>query len=176
MTVVLWEIVKVIEAYEFYFNKYSSANQWIGLLSLFILVYCISCWLRRIARRQNSSWVKFNDLTTDEYAAMSYIVPLFIQPVFSFTYCVVASGSYSWLGRSETTLIVQLGSLYVLLLIVIRKADFLLLIFLSKIPVRHSTVVPGRILHMLAVANMALLRLKQIFVRYVSHEIRWVQL
>eukprot|EP01036_Dinobryon_divergens_P034723 gene34723-biopygen27455 len=36
----------------------------------------------------------------------------------------------------------------------------------------YNAVVPGRILHMLAVTNMNLLRLKQIFVRYVSHEIR----
>ena len=33
---------------------------------------------------------------------------------------------------------------------------------------------PGRILQILAVANTNLLRLKQIFVRYVSHEIRSV--
>eukprot|EP01036_Dinobryon_divergens_P061796 gene61796-biopygen28281 len=39
-----------------------------------------------------------------------------------------------------------------------------------KIPI--SAVVPGRILHMFAVTKTNLLRLKQIFVRYVSHEIR----
>eukprot|EP01035_Chromulina_nebulosa_P069335 gene69335-biopygen23142 len=33
-------------------------------------------------------------------------------------------------------------------------------------------IFPGRILHQLAVTNMNLLRLKQIFVRFVSHEIR----
>eukprot|EP01035_Chromulina_nebulosa_P069348 gene69348-biopygen25639 len=33
-------------------------------------------------------------------------------------------------------------------------------------------LVPGRILHMFAVTKSNLLRLKQIFVRYVSHEIR----
>ena len=34
-------------------------------------------------------------------------------------------------------------------------------------------VVPGRITRMLAITHMNLLRLKQIFVRYVSHEIRF---
>ena len=130
----LWEIVNIIEALQFYFNTYNSANQWMGFLSLLVLFYCVISWLRSIARRQNSWCIKLSDLTTDEYAAMSYIVPLFIQPIFSFTYCVVASGSASWLLRSGTTLTVQLGSLYVLLLIVIRKAYFLLLIFLCHAP------------------------------------------
>eukprot|EP00597_Dinobryon_sp_UTEXLB2267_P014484 CAMPEP_0170111490 /NCGR_PEP_ID=MMETSP0020_2-20130122/8505_1 /TAXON_ID=98059 /ORGANISM="Dinobryon sp., Strain UTEXLB2267" /LENGTH=454 /DNA_ID=CAMNT_0010337027 /DNA_START=701 /DNA_END=2062 /DNA_ORIENTATION=- len=34
------------------------------------------------------------------------------------------------------------------------------------------TIIPGRIIRMLAVTNMKLLELKQVFVRYVSHEIR----
>ena len=35
------------------------------------------------------------------------------------------------------------------------------------------TVVPGRILDMIAITSANLLRMKQIFVRYVSHEIRY---
>ena len=122
----LWEIVNIIEAYGFYFNTTSSAGAWIGFVSLLLLVYCVYCWLKSIVKRQNSSYIQLSDLTTDEYAAMSYIVPLIIQPAAVYAYCIIANGSYSWLKRDDTTFVVQLGTLYALLLIVIRKSTSLL--------------------------------------------------
>ena len=38
-----------------------------------------------------------------------------------------------------------------------------------------SIVVPGRMLHIIAVTSRNLLKLKQIFVRFASHEIRFVR-
>ena len=176
-TVVLWEIANIIDAYGFYFNSANSASAWVGFVSLLVLVYCVCCWLKSIANRQNSSYIRFSDLTTDEYAAMSYIIPLIIQPVTFYTYCHVTRGSFSWTNRNDTTCVVQLGTLYFLLLMVVGKTTTLEYFNWLYINTDYSTymmwiVVPGRILHMLAVTNMALLRLKQIFVRYVSHEIR----
>jgi hypothetical protein len=176
-TVVLWEIVNIIDAYGFYFNSANSASAWIGFVSLLILVYCVCCWLKSIAKRQNSSFIRFNDLTTDEYAAMSYIIPLIIQPMAFYTYCQVTHSSFSWATRNDTTFVVQLGTWYFQLLMVVGKTTHHFT-WLCTLPIVlyyiHFMwiVVPGRILHMLAVTNMALLRLKQIFVRYVSHEIR----
>ena len=40
----------------------------------------------------------------------------------------------------------------------------------------QTLVVPGRILHIISAMNSNLLRLKQIFVRYMSHEIRYKKL
>ena len=118
----LWEIVNIIEAYGFYFNTTSSAGAWIGFVSLLLLVYCVYCWLKSIAKRQNSSYIRLRDLTTDEYAAMSYIVPLIIQPSAIYAYCNITHGSYSWAIRTDTTFVVQLGTLYALLVMVVGKA------------------------------------------------------
>eukprot|EP01036_Dinobryon_divergens_P027092 gene27092-35807_t len=124
-TVVLWEIANIIDAYGFYFHFVNSASAWVGFVSLLVLVYCVCCWLKSIAKRQNSSYIRFNDLTTDEYAAMSYIIPLIIQPVTFYTYCNVIRGSFSWANRNDTTFVVHLGTLYFLLLMVVGKTTTL---------------------------------------------------
>ena len=121
LTVVLWEIANIIDAYGFYFNSVNSASAWVGFVSLLLLVYCVCCWLKSIAKRQNSSYIRFNDLTTDEYAVISYIIPLIIQPVTFYTYCNVTRGSFSWANRNDTTLVVQLGTVYFLMLTVVGK-------------------------------------------------------
>jgi hypothetical protein len=139
------------------------------------VVYWISRWTKKVALKQNASFIQFDRLTTEEYATLSYVVPLIISPVVRLVY-YFSSGDISWQHRTENGLVVQLAIVYALHMALIRKfisqSIGVVYFYRIRIDLAARIVVPGRVLHMLAVTKMNLLRLKQIFVRYVSHEIR----
>ena len=128
-------------------------------------------WYRSIAIKQNSSFVHFNKLDVQEYVAISYVIPVLLQG-FVFFFWNIFTNDLTWKTHSETTLIVHWATNFFLFLAIISKISISYLLY-TELNNGPRLVVPGRILQILAVANTNLLRLKQIFVRYVSHEIRF---
>ena len=176
VTTTLWLCSNVVVSYSTYFD-----SELVGVLcnyfQVFLLltfVYCLTRWFMSIAKRQNTSFVQFRMLTTDEYAALSYATPIVVYGVVQNS-TFAAFNEPLWQNRSEKGLFFHLVITYILHMTLIRKLPIHTVHFLAYTHICIyiiMTVVPGRVLHMLAVTHMNLLRLKQIFVRYVSHEIR----
>lgn len=169
-----WLASNILITYAVYFDSSS-----MGLVSIILqafliafIVYWISHWAKMVAVKQNASFLQFDRLTTDEYATLSYVVPLVISPVVQLVYCF-SSGNIYWQRRAENGLVVHIAIIYALHMALIRKFIFCVVYYYRiRIDSTAHIVVPGRVLHMLVVTKINLLRLKQIFVRYVSHEIR----
>ena len=130
-----------------------------------------------VATKQNAAFIQFDRLSSDDYATLAYILPFLIAPAGQVIY-YFCSGELSWLHRSETGLIVHMAFIYAVHMALIRKftsiigmhtCAYMCAYIICSI---YNVVVPGRILQIFAISKANLLRLKQIFVRYVSHEIR----
>ena len=170
-----WLMTNTLAAFAVYFDSSIMGNLsaiFQGVLMLFVIII-FSRWLKIIAEKQKALFIQIRQLTTDEYAAMSYVIPLIISPAAQLLYSF-SSRELSWQKRSETGLLVHLAIIYLLHMALIRKfVSFTYLTNAIKFLISYHAVVPGRILQMFAVTKANLLRLKQIFVRYVSHEIRY---
>ena len=164
----------MLTTYSFYFN--SSFLQLFGSVIQYsccgILAYFFYRWMRIIAIRQNVLFVRFDRLTVNEYVTVSYVAPVIMQWVMNVIWSFSVKET-SWQSRSERTMLYHMATAQLLHVFLISEKisssfathDIIFLYFCGL-------VFPGRILHQLAVTNMNLLRLKQIFVRFVSHEIR----
>ena len=168
---------RVVDTYTVYFrNSYSVSLTILYGIYMISGMYCIYRWLSIIATRQKARFIQFNRLTIDEYVSISYILPYLAQ---SATYIWnLSTGKRFWRDRNEGSLIFQMCLVYLFYLIIIRKFHGLsfhpMLIGYHLLLSCHSVVVPGRMLHIIAVTSRNLLKMKQIFVRFASHEIRFV--
>ena len=114
-----WLMTNTLAAYAVYFDNnimgvLSAVFQ--GVLIIFVILI-FSRWFRTIAEKQKALFVQ---LTTDEYAAMSYVIPLIISPTAQLLY-TFSSRELSWQKRSETGLLVHLAIIYLLHMALIRK-------------------------------------------------------
>ena len=73
-----------------------------------------------IARKQNVWFIRFDQLTTDEYAALSYVVPILMSSIATFGYSL-SSGEVSWQSRSQTGLVYHIAVIYSVHMTLIRK-------------------------------------------------------
>jgi len=113
--VICWLASNTFLAYAVYFE--SSIISIVGVVFQIIVVLVIAygCyfWARIVAVKQDSSFFRFNGLTTDEYASLSYVLPAFIATVGRVVFAVSFSDS-SWQRRSETGLLVDFAFTYAL--------------------------------------------------------------
>jgi len=113
------------------------------MLSTFVMWYRISS--QRNRERHIDSW------SMDEYTCIAYFVPTLVVGILT-PLCSITNNDYTWPNRNEPTL-VFLMSLHFCFVVAV-------------------TMIPGRIIRLLAMSKINSLSLKQVFVRYVSHEIR----
>lgn len=117
-----WLMTNTLAAYAVYFDNSTMGNLssiFQGVLMLFVLLI-FSRWVKIIAEKQKALFIQLGQLTTDEYAAMSYVIPLIISPAAQLLYSF-SSKELSWQKRSETGLLVHLAIIYVLHMALIRK-------------------------------------------------------
>ena len=128
-------------------------------------IYCIFRWLSVIAVRQNARFFQFSQLTIVRPS-----VPFSVRYTSLELRC-----ERIYLAESQCG-IFQMCLLYLFYLIVIRNfhCQYLHLNITCYYSYRPFTVVPGRMLHIIAVTSRNFLKLKQLFVRFPSHEIRLV--
>ena len=119
---VFWFIGNVLITYTVYFDSSS-----IGIVTtifhasiMVFMVFWFSRWMKTIAVKQNVSFIQFDRLTTDEYAVLSYILPLIISAIAQLLYSLI-SGEISWQNRSQTGLIVHMAIVHTLHMSLIRK-------------------------------------------------------
>ena len=117
-----WLISNTLAAFAVYFDTnimgvLSAILQ--GVLMLFALLV-FSRWLKIIAEKQKASFIQIGQLTTDEYAAMSYVLPLIMSPAAQLLYSF-STRELSWQDRSEKGLLVHLAIIYLLHMALIRK-------------------------------------------------------
>ena len=129
---------------------------------------------QKTSRNQRASFPHFDHLiNTYEFAALSHALPFICSSIINLLYAI-SSGELSSGSQSEQGLVVHIAVIYALHTTLIRKLTSSVWYFTFQFTLIHcSTVLLGRILHMFAVKKMKLLQLWQIFVLYVSHEIRW---
>ena len=182
-SLIFWLVSNILVAFTVYFN-----SSIIGILSVVFqlgllvpLFYCLFRWMKMIAAKQHAPFIRFDRLTTDEYAAFSYVAPILLSTIAVLLYGL-SSGELSWQSRSERGLLVHIAVIYTVHMTLIRKKisssieEYLswTVFKLSKYSCAwaHSPHV-RRDEDESPSIEANLLRLKQIFVRYVSHEIRY---
>ena len=69
-------------------------------------------WMKAIAVKQKLSYIRFNRLSTEEFAAFSYIIPLILSVVFQFLYPLL-TGERMWQDRSQTGVLVHMANIYI---------------------------------------------------------------
>mmetsp|Transcript_19291 Transcript_19291/g.26518 ORF Transcript_19291/g.26518 Transcript_19291/m.26518 type:complete len:335 (+) Transcript_19291:297-1301(+) len=120
-----------------------------NVVSIIILIYSLIHWFRITLKRNREHAASFS---LDEYSCIiAYFVPTILVGILTFLWTTIHN-ELTWENRSEDTLV------------------FLMMLqFFYAVAV---TIIPGRIVRLLAVSTMNSLILKQVFVRFVSHEIR----
>ena len=122
LTVMCCFVANVLAAYSVYFDSSSIATvqtifqagaMCIGVVLLFR-------WVKIIAKKQNVVFIRFDCLTTDEYATLSYVMPAVVSGIAQLMYAVI-SGELSWQSRSSTGLLVNMAITYALHSALIRK-------------------------------------------------------
>ena len=119
---VCWLVTNILIAYTVYFDS-SILGIVTTILKVGIVVFAVfwfSHWMKMIARKQNVTFIQFDRLTTDEYAALSYVLPLIVSAIGQLLYSL-CSREESWQNRSYTGLIVHMAILYALHMTLIRK-------------------------------------------------------
>ena len=112
---ILWQVANVLNSYSVYFYQ----SNVIGLLNaccqgayLVLFVYCIYRWLRTIAARQQTSVIRLDQLTVDEYVAVTYVIAIITYGVAQYI-AFAALGEQYWARRTETGLIVHMVLTYI---------------------------------------------------------------
>ena len=94
---------------------------------------CLIQWTKAIAVKQNVSCIRFDRLSTEEFAALSYIIPIFLSVVFQFIY-TLSTGEQLWQDRSQTSLLVHMTTIYIVCMALICKIfDYLCVIIAAII-------------------------------------------
>lgn len=122
VTLFLWLISNILVSYSTYFDSaiVGALTSYFQVVLLASLTYCMVRWAMAIAKRQNTSFVKFRMLTTDEYAALSYAIPIVVFGVVQGT-TFAAFKEMRWEDRSEKGLLFHLVITYILHMTLIRK-------------------------------------------------------
>ena len=117
-----WLVTNILIAYTVYYDSST-----MGVLStvfqtvlMFFVLLLFSRLMRIIAVQQNAFFVQLDQLTADEYATLSYVIPLIISPLAQLLYSF-SSGEVSWQNRSATGLLVHMAIIYILHMALIRK-------------------------------------------------------
>ena len=171
LSCVFWMFMNIVDVYSVYYNTsivpllVSSVQSVLYIL----LVASLARWVQ-LVRRQNGGRFQMNLLNVEEYTLFQYTAPTLLYPLAIVTWNIIF-GNQSWQKKSATTLIYYISVNCVVAAVIIGKGKFS---NYFKCLYSHSmnSVVPGRTARMIAELNRSLLQLKQIFVRYVSHEIR----
>jgi hypothetical protein len=122
LTVVCCFAANVLAAYSVYFDSSNIAT----MRTIFQAgAMCTTTgllfrWVQIIARKQNVLLIRFDRLTTDEFATFSYVLPPIISAIAHLTYAVT-SGELSWQSRSPTGLLVSMAIIYFFHSALIRK-------------------------------------------------------
>jgi len=121
----------------------------VALFNILLFLSTLMVWRRRmLTQRKVDGDASFN---VSEYTCMAMLVPLIVYNISTLIWSV-SNGSVIWPHRNEVTLLYYLGQAF---------------LFAAAI-----TILPGRVIRIIAISKSKSLSLKRIFVRYVSHEIR----
>eukprot|EP00597_Dinobryon_sp_UTEXLB2267_P019082 CAMPEP_0201105420 /NCGR_PEP_ID=MMETSP0812-20130820/45790_1 /ASSEMBLY_ACC=CAM_ASM_000668 /TAXON_ID=98059 /ORGANISM="Dinobryon sp., Strain UTEXLB2267" /LENGTH=1046 /DNA_ID=CAMNT_0047365263 /DNA_START=202 /DNA_END=3342 /DNA_ORIENTATION=+ len=164
-TYTLSTLLAVLGAYTTFYNRfYDQDSKILSILGVFavilvltiliILLYWEFYWFRIVAIRQKSSIISYSRLTFSEKKYFFIIIPnttLYLFRGIWFLVNIKKKGNY-WQMQSETSLIV----------------DFSVQLFC----IGMISIIIGRVIRDIVVTKENTLKLKQIFVRHVSHEIR----
>ena len=94
---------------------------------------CLIQWTKAIAVKQNVSCIRFDRLSTEEFAAFSYVIPIFFSVVFQSIY-MNCTGEWLWQDRSQTSLLVHMTTFYIVCMALICKIfDYLCVIIAAII-------------------------------------------
>ena len=171
-----WMFLNTIEVYSVYYNTsiVPFLFSFLQCALYLLLIAALSRWVQLI-RRQNGGRFQLNLLNVEEYTFIQYVIPTAIlYPVAIFVWNFIANVQF-WQTQSAATLIFYISVNCLFAAVIIGKVFVTIqheLIHYHAAPALY-VVVPGRTARMIAQLNMSLLNLKQIFVRYVSHEIRF---
>ena len=163
-----WAIGNVLATYSLFYGisflaMISTAIQLISYLTAVAVTINMASIVR-----QNIDLVDSFTSSVEEFAFFSYMIPTLI-----YAPCISI-----WNYSTNNTNLTNYSELSFLITLVIHYFCGVILIGIEIIAPSKShsnfcvLVVSGRMLRLLAVSNINLLHLKQIFVRYMSHEIR----
>lgn len=122
LSISCWIISNILTSYTIYFDIsiLGSLGTIFQVSLTFVFIYCFIHWMKMIARKQNVWFIRFDQLTTDEYAALSYLVPILMSCIANFGYSL-SSGEVSWQSRSQTGLVYHIAVIYSAHMTLIRK-------------------------------------------------------
>jgi hypothetical protein len=117
--VFFWSLVggqcnNILAAYAIYFDISAIFIVQKIFQSLFTFLFACGLikWMKVIAAKQNVSWIRFDRLSTEEFAALSYIIPLFLSAIFQWLYPLF-TGEVAWQNRSQTGVLVHMANIYI---------------------------------------------------------------
>lgn len=116
----------IFTVYTVYYDSrhISIASTVVQTILLIVVITCFSIWMRKIAEKQKARFIRFDKLTTDEYATFSYLVPMILNGMAQFVY-PFSFGELSWQNRSSGALVTHMAVIYILHMIIIRKCSSL---------------------------------------------------
>ena len=164
-----WAIADVLTIYSLFYGALflatiSNVIQLISYIAAVAVTINMALIIRNNAHRSDSS--------LDEFAFFSYMIPILIYaPSTAIWNYSTSDTNYS--NYSERSFFVTLVFHYLCGVILIGISFNSLITFIDT-PNINVLGASGRMLRLLAVSNINLLNLKQIFVRYMSHEIRQI--
>jgi len=164
----------VVVTYAFYFQWPSSVTSLalsLKFVSVVAAIVVFVFWMLKIASLQNVAIVRVDVMTIEEFTCLVYYLATILYAV-SAPIWNLCSSDWRWQSRHESSLIFYMA-VHFLYTVIITGMWTSLCVYLIKLSNITSIVIPGRIVRMLAVNNMKSLNLKQVFVRHVSHEIRY---
>ena len=152
-----------------------------GLSAFFVYIYInVYRWSCLVAKRQNKTFLDIKKLTTNESKFATAMILNLIYATFNTAWGFFFASNMELSRRNiETYMIIDVIYTLVYFTIISGKLQY---IIVHTCPLNNDysamgmIVVSGRIIRDFAVTNMHTLRLKQIFVRHVSHEIRYVDI
>ena len=167
-----WAIGNVLTMYSLFYGAsfLATISNVIQLIS-YIAAVAVTINMALIVRG-NAHRVETSTSSLEEFAFFSYMIPILIYAP-SVSLWNYSTNNTNYANYSELSFLVTLVIHYLCGVILIGSC-FLshLKFFLWEISNIYAIGASGRMLRLLAVSNINLLNLKQIFVRYMSHESR----
>lgn len=172
----IYGIRGVIEIYEVLLNLDINSVIWGGTNIFSILSWSMALvggvyYIYRHYQMKADQSIASTVITFSEYQVFVFLISLVIA-VFAIIISNIVLGANRWQDMNEGSL-TSYAFIQLMFVVLLTGKHFSTGTPLYQCTSPLIAVLPGRIIRIYAAVNLDMLALKQIFVRYVSHEIRW---
>ena len=119
-------LANILSVYTVYFDSrhIRIASTVVQIFFNIVVITCFSLWMWKIAKKQKARFIRFDKLTTDEYATFAYLMPATLNGIAQFVYPYFFGG-LSWQNLSSGALVTHMAILYTFHMTIIRKCSSL---------------------------------------------------